>query len=130
MVLPERDLGFLAERNIPYQLTEEAGMLCLVISNWKLPPGYNQPVADLLIRLQPGYPDLPPDMWWFDPAISRPDCAAIEATQISEMHLGRTWQRWSRHLDPNHWNSGTDGLESYLSLVTREARRTAQGVLV
>ena len=29
--------------------------------------GYDRPEADLLLRLSPGYPDVAPDMWWFDP---------------------------------------------------------------
>ena len=128
MALPERDLSFLAERDIPHETIEDAGMLCVVFPAWKLPAGYNQTHADLLIRLPAGYPDLPPDMWWFDPAITRPDGIAIPATEIIEMHMGRSWQRWSRHLDASHWNSGIDGLESYLSLVWGEAKRSAQEV--
>ena len=126
MGLPDRDIEFLTERNIPYQLVDESGMQCLVLAAWTLPAGYTQGSADLLIRLPPGYPDAPPDMWWFAPAVSRPDSFLIEATQVTETYLGRNWQRWSRHLDPTHWFSGTDGLESYLSLVWRETRRTAQ----
>lgn len=129
MALPERDLSFLAERDIPHETVTDGGMLCVVFANWKLPSGYMQSNSDLLIRLPPGYPDLPPDMWWFDPAITRPDGVTIPATEVVEAILGRNWQRWSRHLDPSHWNSGTDGLESYLSLVWREARRSAQEVM-
>jgi hypothetical protein len=125
---PERDASFLAERDLAYQVVEEPGSLCLILPAWKLPAGYTQASADLLIRLPAGYPDLPPDMWWFDPAVTRPDGVVIEATQVVEVILGRSWQRWSRHLDPSHWNSGVDGLESYLSLVWREAKRSAQDV--
>ncbi len=128
MSLPERDLSFLAERGINYEIQEDAGMLSVVFPGWKLPAGYSQSTADLLVRLPGGYPDLAPDMWWFDPPVSRPDGAPIPATEVIEAHLGRNWQRWSRHLDTGQWNSGIDGLESYLSLVWNEARNSAQQV--
>jgi hypothetical protein len=66
-------------------------------------------------------------MWWFDPFVVRIDGAVIEATQVHEPHLGRTWQRWSRHFNPGQWNSGTDGLESFLSLIRAELSRCAVG---
>jgi hypothetical protein len=122
-------MSFLEERSLQYELLDDGGMLCVLIKGWRLPEGYTMAVADLLLRLSPGYPDVPPDMWWFEPALIRVDNAEIPATQVTEMVLGRSWQRWSRHLDPNLWNSGTDGLESYLSLVKREVA-TGAGVLV
>jgi len=30
----------------------------------------------------------------------------IQATEVIEQHLGRPWQRWSRHLQPMQWQSG------------------------
>jgi hypothetical protein len=59
-------------------------------------------------------------MWWFAPAVCRNDGVAIPATQVSEHHLGRQWQRWSRHLAQGQWKSGVDSLESYLALVRKE----------
>ncbi len=62
-LLPE-DARYLVERNINHVVQEEAGMTCLVLQAWPLPPGLNQQRADILIRLAPGYPDVAPDMWW------------------------------------------------------------------
>ena len=128
MQLPDRDMSFLQERSFQYELVDEGGMLCVLIKSWRLPEGYTVPSSDLLLRLSPGYPDVPPDMWWFDPALVRLDNGPIQATEVIETVLGRSWQRWSRHLDASLWNSGTDGLESYLSLVQREVTAGA-GVL-
>jgi len=100
-------------------------MTCVMLQDWGLPPGLNVTTADLLIRLQPGYPDLPPDMWWFSPALSLASGGVIQATQVTENHLGRTWQRWSRHFQPGQWRSGIDGLESYVALIDRELARSA-----
>lgn len=123
MNLPESDADFLRDRGLAPQVVEEGGMTCVVFAGWPLPPGYNHPTADLLIRLQPGYPDLPPDMWWFAPALTLANGGAVEATQAHEVHLGRTWQRWSRHFQGGQWQSGIDGLESYLALIGRELER-------
>ena len=88
--------------------------------NFTLPEGFTQQSADLLLRLSPGYPDVPPDMWWFDPPVQRSDGRPIVATESQEVHLGRVWQRWSRHLTPGQWRGGIDSVESYLSLVDKE----------
>lgn len=123
MSLPEQDLDFLRDRNFSVELMSEGGLECLVIKDWLLPIGYDQVSSDLLIRLPPGYPDAPPDMWWFSPAITRTDGQPIEATQVYEAHLSRQWQRWSRHLTADHWSSGIDGLESYLAIIWNDTKR-------
>lgn len=123
MTIPQPDIAYLADRSIPHQVVDEAGMTCIVLAGWKLPAGYNEVSADLLIRLQAGYPDVPPDMWWFDPRVSLTDGRVIPATDVIEHHLGRQWQRWSRHFEAGQWQSGVDGLESFLALVRRELER-------
>ncbi|PPJ40310.1 E2/UBC family protein, partial [Pseudoxanthomonas sp. KAs_5_3] len=76
-----------------------------------------------LLRLNPGFPDVPPDMWWFDPPVTRNNGATIQATEAREQHLGRTWQRWSRHLQPGQWRSGVDRLENFIGLIRAELMR-------
>jgi len=127
MNLPDSDAAYLADRDIAHSVVAESGMICVVLPEWRLPTGYDRESADLLLRLHPGYPDAPPDMWWFDPAVQLSDGRTIEATQVIEQHVGRSWQRWSRHLQPSQWQSGVDGLESYLALVTQELARCANG---
>jgi hypothetical protein len=119
-MLPQNDLDCLAERAPDHSVSSDAGMICVVLPNYPLGPGYDRPTADLLLRLAPGYPDVAPDMWWFHPPVRRSDGAEIPATQAFEHHLGREWQRWSRHLNPGQWRSGIDSLESYLAIVRRE----------
>jgi len=122
--LPESDLAYLEERTFDCEISTETGMTCLVFAGWELPPGFNHTHADLLVRLSAGYPDVPPDMWWFDPPLRTAQGETIPATESIEMHLGRTWQRWSRHLDAGQWHSGIDGLESYLALIDAELCRS------
>src|SRR5690242_8783834 len=99
MPLLSSDEAFLAERGFEFEVREEGGMTCLVIHDWPLPAGSDVRSTDLLVRLPPGYPDIAPDMWWFDPAVRRVDGQEIPATQVVEQHLGRSWQRWSRHFN-------------------------------
>ena len=124
-MLPDADAEYLHDRAQGYVLANEGGMICVVIPQFELPRGFETDHADLLLRISPGYPDVPPDMWWFDPPISRCDRQAIPATDVYERHLGRTWQRWSRHLNPGQWRSGTDSIESYIALVRRQLSEAA-----
>src|ERR1043165_5727873 len=110
-MLPQSDVKCLDERGLKYSVASEANMICVVLQGFRLPPGYDRDQADLLLRLNPGFPDVQPDMWWFDPAIRLKDGRVVKATESTEHHLGRTWQRWSRHFNAGQWRSGTDSLE-------------------
>jgi hypothetical protein len=123
MSLPPDDRAYLEARGQPYQVVSEANMICVVFSGFPLPVGYDRPQSDLLLRLSSGYPDVPPDMWWFAPAVKLADGRSIPATDSIEQHLGRTWQRWSRHFNGGQWRSGIDSLESFLALIRKELQR-------
>lgn len=123
MPLPQAEITYLAARGQPYTVSEEANITCVVLHGFPLPVGCTQERADLLLRLNPGYPDVPPDMWWFDPPVHAKDGRTIEATQSVERHLGREWQRWSRHLNNGQWQCGIDSLESFIALIQREVAR-------
>lgn len=123
MALPEADLAFLTTLGLEYEVTTEAAMTCVVLLSWPLPPGYATTSADLLVRLPTGYPDTAPDMWWFAPAVTLAGGGSPPATEVAEAHLGRTWQRWSRHLQPGQWKSGIDGLQTYLALIATDLTR-------
>ncbi|MFJ4633848.1 E2/UBC family protein [Streptomyces sp. NPDC088847] len=128
MSLPGADAAHLAERGIAYTTAVESGMVCVVLPGWPVPPGYNRTSVDLLVRLPAGFPDAAPDMWWVDPALVLADGSAVEATQITEVYLGRSWQRWSRHFSPGQWRPGIDGLETYLARIRGEMLRSTQQV--
>src|SRR5438309_5007822 len=123
MALPPADISCLVERGTVYQVTADANMTCVVLPAYQLPTGYDQPHSDLLLRLSPGYPDVPPDMWWFGPAVNLTNGQPIPATNCVEQHLGRSWQRWSRHFNGGQWKSGVDSLESFVALIRQELRR-------
>ncbi|HUP15117.1 MAG TPA: E2/UBC family protein [Acidimicrobiia bacterium] len=124
MSLPESDIAFLDRRDATYQVTVESGMTCVVLEQWQLPSGFDHDTADLLIRLNPGYPDVQPDMWWFDPPVHLANGQSLPATNAVEQHLGRSWQRWSRHFPAGQWQAGIDGLESFLALIRHDLHRS------
>ena len=128
MALPQSDVNYLNERGLAHQIASESGMTCVVILRWPLPSGFDRNVSDLLIRLSPGYPDVPPDMWWFSPAVHLKNGQALPATSVVEVYLGRRWQRWSRHFNNGQWQSGVDGLESFLALIRQDLERSVPGI--
>lgn len=127
MTLPLLDKQYLTERQISHEVVSDGGMMCVVFPGWRLPPGLSAGEVDVLLRLAPGYPDIPPDMWWVCPRLLRSDGSVIPATEVHETYLGRGWQRWSRHFQAGQWQAGTDGLESYLALVRAEFCIAARG---
>ncbi len=129
MSLPSVDTDFLEGRGLPYSVSTEAGMICVVLPGFELPEGCNLTASDLLVRLMPGFPDVAPDMWWFDPPVMLKTGGTIQATEARETHLGRVWQRWSRHLQPGQWRSGIDRLENYLALIRAEVARCCAGAV-
>ena len=128
-MLPPNDTKYLTERGINHSVAPEANMTCVVLPSFRLPTGFDRTESDLLVRLSPGYPDVAPDMWWFDPPVRRRDGQPIPATEVIERYLGRSWQRWSRHFAAGQWRSGVDGLESFLALVRKELERYVPGAV-
>lgn len=127
MSLPEYDVQYLADRSLTHEVRSDGGMACVLLPNWKLPSGLSVPETTVLFRLAAGYPDVAPDMWWCSPAVRRADGSIIQATDLQEQYLGRSWQRWSRHFAAGQWKSGIDGLESYIALMNSEFLLAAQG---
>jgi len=124
MTLPRSDIAHLDERAIVHEIASESGMICVVLPQWPLPSGLDRSAADLLLRLSPGYPDVAPDMWWFSPAVHLANGTPLPATSVVETYLGRQWQRWSRHFTNGQWQSGVDGLASYLALIRQDLTRS------
>lgn len=91
-------------------------MVCLTIVGYQLTAGLTPAVNELLVRLPSGFPDVAPDMFWFAEPVTRSDGAVIPAAEVREPHLGRIWQRWSRHI-AGQWRPGTDDLRSYMAYI-------------
>lgn len=125
-MLRPTDEEYLERTGLEYEVAPEAGLISLVIRAWPLPEGYEPREVDLLIRLPAGFPDVQPDMYWCDPPVRLTRTGVYpQAADQFEQHVGRNWQRFSRHLPPGAWHPGRDSLESYITLIRGELARTA-----
>jgi hypothetical protein len=115
-VLREQDQAFLDAHGYTYTVEVTSGFANLVLSDFPT-PGLDPASVDLLVRLPFGFPDAAPDMFWVSPALTAGG-AAIGGTELTEIHLGRSWQRWSRHIG-GQWRAGIDNVETYLAYVRR-----------
>jgi hypothetical protein len=115
--LPMKCRKYLAERGLAYDEVEEGGQRGIVLRAMPLPPGrFDATVADILIMLPPGYPDVAPDMFYAMPWLrlvatsSYARCADVPFTFVAQ-----TWQRWSRH--STDWRPGRDGIWTMIKRV-------------
>lgn len=120
MTIPERDAAFLRERGFDWEtVPDPAGSSCVVVRGFPV-DGFSPERTDLMVRIPPQYPMTPLDMWYCDPPIRIAATGQFApASEVMEAHVGRTWQRFSRHLNGG-WRPGIDGLRSYFTLIQRE----------
>lgn len=114
-VLRPVDQAYLDEHFV-WDAVVEAGMVCVTIKEYPLTAGLTPAVNELLVRLPAGFSDVGPDMFWLAEPVTRIDGAEIAAVQVNEVHLGRSWQRWSRHIGAR-WRPGVDDLRSYMAYI-------------
>lgn len=122
MELPARDVKFLNERSLAWELLPNPqGAAFLVVKGFNVAAGGFTPAAtELMVRIPAQYPMTPLDMWYCDPPVRLAvNGQFATASEVMEDHLGRTWQRFSRHLNGG-WRPGVDGLRSYFALIQRE----------
>jgi hypothetical protein len=125
-MLPEREVAYLAEHWPDAQVSQDGGMVAVVLPQFPFPAGFAPDRADLMLRLPFGFPDAKPDMFWVEPFVTVRGAQPV-ASEVREVHLGKTWQRFSRHLADQDWRSGVDGLRSYVALINSMLRREAGG---
>lgn len=119
MFLPEFDRDYLMGKGYQFEEKIDANRNGLILRNWILPEGkFNLQMSDLLILIPNGYPEIRPDMWYFNPALLlAPTNRLARQTQVNITFEGKMWQRWSRHYPANDWRSGIDGIHTYLKKV-------------
>ena len=122
------DETYLHSKGYEFEEVIDQGLICITVKNYALPVGYDTTNTDLLLRLPPAFPDAQPDMFWCNPAIRLASTGAFpQAADQMENHLGRVWQRFSRHLGQGVWIPGTDGVGSYMTLIRSELVRSLTG---
>lgn len=92
------------------------GWSFLVISNYKLPEGFQPQSVDLLVKLPPAFPDAQPDMFWVHPAVKTAS-GTLPRSTCSESLLGRDWQRFSWHLSAGAWKPGISTLRDFMRCI-------------
>jgi hypothetical protein len=93
-----------------------------------LPAGYTSARCSVAIRIEQGYPYTALDMMYVFPALQRTDGRPIIQTQCVQPIDGKSFQRWSRHRQPDDpWKPGQDDVETHVYLIedwfTREFTR-------
>lgn len=116
-MLRPADLAVLEGLRRPFQIGQEGAFVTITIDEFPTAQGLEPAMSTLMLRLPPGFPDAAPDMFWLDPPAHRHG-APIPGTEAREPYLGRTWQRWSRHIQ-GQWRPGIDNLGTYLAYVRR-----------
>lgn len=114
-MLPPIDVEYLQATCPGHSFSSEAGMMCVLMPNFPLPPGFDQAGSDLLLRLSrpAGHVVVRSGRTSNRRRRHRGDRSAGDA-------FGREWQRWSRHFSAGQWKSGIDSIEGYLALVRME----------
>lgn len=118
--LPSNDRKFLAGKKLSFREVNDGAKKGLIIDNFPVMPAgkFNVASSSLLIILPAGYPDVPPDMFYFQPELRLTTTNAYPAqAEYQEVHFQQIWQRWSRHAPASEWRIGRDSLQSYLQRV-------------
>ena len=119
-ILPSNDRNYLESKGFAYREINDGALKGLIIDNFSvIPEGkFNVSASSLLILLPQGYPDVPPDMFYFHPELkltannSYPDRANSKPS-----YFQIAWQCWSRHAPATDWRAGIDGIHSYIQRV-------------
>jgi hypothetical protein len=118
MMLRPADRDALKRFGLPYKVSWLGGFTMVQIQDYPLGEGLSPDTVTILLRLPAGFPDVYPDMFWVDPPVRLASGATIRGTEVTETHLDRQWQRWSRHVIGN-WRPGIDNLSTYLAYIRR-----------
>lgn len=97
------------------ELIPDGDNQALIIHKFKLPVGWLSKTVDLMIQIPRSYPLASLDMFWLSPEVSLPSGQLPDRGDIYEVHVGKTWQRFSWHYTPSHpWNPSRDSLLSHI----------------
>jgi hypothetical protein len=119
--LPSSDRLYLEEKLYSYKEVNDGARNGLIITDFKVPEGkYSVSCSSLMIIIPQGYADVPPDMFYFSPALTLVSSKSYPAqADVFESIFGQNWQRWSRHADQSAWRGGVDGIHSYIQRVVK-----------
>lgn len=122
---PPADYGFgaemLREADLdPSRATlhpEAGGWSFLIVSDYRLPDGFQPNAVQLLVKLPPAFPDSAPDMFWIYPAV-KTSAGSLPRSTSMERVMEKDWQRFSWHLVPGTWKPGSSTLRDFLRCIS------------
>lgn len=115
MALSDDARQWLSDQGVTFtEHVDPAAGAVVVFRGFVLPAGkFTVAATDVLTKLPSNFPDSGPDMFWVKPrVVLAPDGREARQTQLSELLLSESWQRWSRHWDAGSWRSGIDDIQT------------------
>jgi hypothetical protein len=119
-ILPSKDRKYLVEKQLKFREVTDGAKNGLIIDDFLIQPDgkFSVEKSSLLIILPIGYPDVPPDMFYFIPELRLKFTGSYPAQADQfPVHFSQKWQQWSRHAPIDQWRVGKDGIQSYLQRV-------------
>lgn len=114
--LPESDEAYLTAKQFKWSLP--AGGLLVLNDVPVSVEKYDRAAVDLLIQVPATYPMAALDMFYVFPALKLKNGATPPAAEAIADFLGRSWQRFSRHMTV--WRPGVDSIKTFLALALAE----------
>lgn len=121
---PLRDFGllqvdqtYLDNLGFAWETIVEGEHRWLVITDYAVPPGYQNKTVQLALLVPPTYPQAEIDMFYVHPPLAKTDGGAIP-NLMQQLIGGITFQTWSRHRGQGSvWNPRRDNVVTHLALV-------------
>ena len=125
--LLEKDTAYLCQQNYEWETRVAGARRWLIIHGYPLPGGYNHNQIDLAVDIPGTYPDAQLDMFYVFPALTLANGKGISQTQCQENILGKSYQRWSRHLNGStRWDPLKDSVTTHLAVVEESILREVE----
>lgn len=121
--LLKQDVTFLDSTLYRWETVIDGERRWLLVHDYKLPGGYQQPSTTLAIEVPALYPVAELDMFYCAPALSLQTGVGIPQTEYQQPIFGEVFQRWSRHRESQVWSPTGDSMVTHLGLVEESLQR-------
>ena len=71
----------------------------IIFKEFKVPPGWNRDVTELLVIIPAGYPSTPPDNFFVPLGMKLQNGSMVDRYTEPHPHLNRQWVQFSYHID-------------------------------
>lgn len=113
----DADEAFLNQLGLRWETIIDGKTRWLIIYDYPLPDGYDQPTADLALLMPSDYPDAQLDMFYLRPAVSLARGGRLDRCNGVVTIETKPYQRWSRHRQSVAWDPLKDNVATHLGLV-------------